>query len=92
MLAASTIVSGSLFHSLTDLAKKLHLYILVLKPAFTNLSGWQILVWRSILYLVSSFDLAAILYKFVNLVCFLLRFNDGYFSSSSKLVTVPGVR
>ena len=28
----------------------------------------------------------------VNLVCFLLCSNDGHFSSSSKLVMVPGVR
>ena len=40
VLAASIIVSGSSFHSLTDLGKKLYLYILVLQPAFINLSGW----------------------------------------------------
>ena len=40
VLAASIIVSGSSFHSLTDLGKKLYLYILVLQPAFINLSEW----------------------------------------------------
>ena len=40
VLAASIIVSGSSFYSLTDLGKKLYLYILVLQPAFINLSGW----------------------------------------------------
>ena len=34
VLAASTIVPGGSFHSLTDLGKKLYLYILVLQPAF----------------------------------------------------------
>ena len=36
---AASIVMGSLFHSLPVLGKKIYLYILVLQPAFTNLSG-----------------------------------------------------
>ena len=43
VLAASIIVSGSSFHCLTDLGKKLYLYILVLQPAFINLSGCNFL-------------------------------------------------
>ena len=38
MLAASIIVSASLFHSLTDLGKKLYLYILVPQPVMRIIS------------------------------------------------------
>ena len=93
VLAASKIDSGSSFHSW----EKSFFFIYIGPATSIYKFKWVVISCLAFLLFKVIWNFycrvpVTILYKFVNLVCFLLCSSDGHFSSSSKLATVPGVR